>query len=504
MSQNLSVFDYKDDMQIKIFNDALCNKNFFDSIEQILEKKIDISGVYWPISIVKNKDKENVGLVCKGYKDVPLNRILNNYHKYLKDWNRVDLLNLAIQYTDILTKLHLHNIFQGFVDLNSWVVDLNTKKLSVVNVEAMQLGDYQCIEQNDESLAPELTDDNISASIVSDRFIVASTIFKILFLGKGAYVRNKKLGLNTRFFSGFRFPIGTFDDMVPPEDTYFFIWNNLPNVIKRGFIDSLCYGYHEPSLRIPCSQWTKLLSTLVQELKLTRDHKVDPELLKISPKKSVFTSLDKEKMVSCKVCGKLFSAKESVATNGLCHRCFVERGQLVKCDCCGKPFTLSYRYIATHPNFEDKIKKCESCRPLFKRIITVGKCKECGNGYPVTMGDVQIYGKDIYKKCFRCLSKQPKIITNTEESENVSWVIKRKEDVVKEQDNKATIEIEVNSSNQEATLNAEVKANQEVVEAEKEAESTVIQDGAADTAVEKKKSKFGFFSFGKNKNRDLI
>ena len=395
----VSAYVLDDFKVVKIFSDALCGQAFIDSISDMVKRDVHVDRVEWPMDVVKNTQGEIVGIVCSRSNGIPLNKALTNPKLYLAKWNRLDLVNLAIDFLKMLCGLHQYNIFMGAAELNSILVNCDTRKLFFINTENMQLGDNHYIVWPGSIVPPQLTDTDASANEITDRFLAADIVFRILFLGKSPFVRNRELGLNLRYFTRFRFPTGVFDDICTPQDSLLTVWNYMPEYVRMAFAETLCHGYHDLTARESCTRWLNILEQWGQELAAPDTPKAYLELM---PKQQ--QRIGGKGMKPCKLCGCDVPEKDALVTNGLCHACFNERGKLVKCDCCGTRYVKSYRNSAMHPN--RKLNVCRSCSPLFTRYISVAKCASCGIGYPVSAGSVRAFGQKAYEYCPHCITEK--------------------------------------------------------------------------------------------------
>lgn len=397
MSQSLAIFAYDDDTNIKIFGHEILNAAVIAKLSTMIDNPIKLKGIEWPTEFVKNSAGDTVGCVLPKNSAKSLKKLLLGSAEYFALSSRLDLLKIAIDYIEKIIKLHSLNVFLGDEDLNSIVVN-EDNTVTFINVDKMQIGDYLFAGNLDEKTAPELNSEEEScASLSSDNFVIALTLFKLLFLGRSPYVMNVKQGVSVDKLLAFRFPTNIFDSMTAPKDTALYIWSFFPQYIKQAFIDTLNYGYHEVSYRTSAENWLKLLKKWKQDLE---GNTFAPMSLEITP--SRMSIGDRNSMVTCRVCRAPVSKDDAVATDGLCHHCFNQRGKLTRCDCCGKEFLVSYRNLKLSDERDQKI--CPNCKSKFLRIKTISKCKSCGKSYNVTEGHVVMYKDDVYTFCPECLA----------------------------------------------------------------------------------------------------
>ena len=402
MSQSLAIYanDKDPGTIIKIFGRDSLTASMIAKLETMMDNMVSVDGVEWPRALVKNEAGDIVGCVMRSFNTTSLQVMCNSKDYFFHDYNRVDIVKLALDYLTKVAKLHELNIYLGVEDLNALAIDAS-KKLSFLNIEKMQVGDYPYLPQLNAVTAPELSSELSAnmASEISDRYVVAHTLFKLVFLGRSPYVTSHLQGVPVDKLTAFRFPENVFDPMVPPKDEAFYIWSYLPQYIKEAFISSLSAGYHEPERRKTVNEWITLMKKFMVEI---TSPAVAPMALEISPSRAA--SADSAYSVECKFCRSAVSKIDAAVTDGFCHHCFNQRGRLAKCSCCGKTFLVSYRDIKVAGN--DSPKFCQSCKTKFMHTKSISKCHECHRSYVVTEGDELMYGSEIYSRCQNCLKTE--------------------------------------------------------------------------------------------------
>ena len=402
MSQSLAIYaNEKDpDTIIKIFGRNSLNASMIAKLETMMENQVNIEGIEWPRALIKNASGDIVGCVMRKINTTSLQVMCNSREYYFHSYNRIDLVRMALDYLNKVAKLHELNIFLGVEDLNAIAIDAH-KKVSFLNLERMQIGDYPYLPVLNAVTAPELSSE-LSANMageISDRYVVAYTLFKLLFLGRSPYVTSHLQGVPVDKLTAFRFPENVFDPMVPPKDEAFYIWSYLPQYIKEAFISSLSTGYHESDRRKTVNDWLVLMNKFLVEI---TNPAVAPMALELSPSRAA--PADASTSVECKLCRSAVSKIDASVTDGFCHHCFNQRGRLAKCSCCGKTFLVSYRDIKV--GGDDSPKFCQSCKTKFMHTKTISKCHACNRSYVVTEGDELLYGSEIYSRCQDCLKAE--------------------------------------------------------------------------------------------------
>jgi len=218
MSQSLAIYanDKDPGTIIKIFGRDSLTASMIAKLETMMDNMVSVDGVEWPRALVKNEAGDIVGCVMRSFNTTSLQVMCNSKDYFFHDYNRVDIVKLALDYLTKVAKLHELNIYLGVEDLNALAIDAS-KKLSFLNIEKMQVGDYPYLPQLNAVTAPELSSELSAnmASEISDRYVVAHTLFKLVFLGRSPYVTSHLQGVPVDKLTAFRFPENVFDPMVP-------------------------------------------------------------------------------------------------------------------------------------------------------------------------------------------------------------------------------------------------------------------------------------------------
>ena len=419
MSQSLAIYANGNDTEsiIKIFGRDSLNASMIVKLETMMENQVRVPGIEWPRALVKNESGDIVGCVMRNVNTTSLQTMCNSRDYYFHNYNRADIIKQALDYLNMVKNLHELNIYLGVEDMNSIAV-ASDKSVSFINLEKMQIGDYPYLPNLNAVTAPELAGEDTTrmADEVSDRFVVASTLFKFLFLGRSPFVSSSLQGVPVDKLLAFRFPENVLDPMVPPKDEAYFIWSYLPDNVKEAFIASLSNGYHDYERRKTVDDWIKLLNKFKDEL---QSPDVAPMALELFPSRMAVG--DPSTCVECKLCRTSVPKTDAAITGGFCHHCFNQRGRLSKCACCGKTFLVSYRDIKVSKG--DSSQLCQSCKNKFMHTRTIGTCHECNRSYVITEGDELMYKDAIYTKCQDCIRREKAAKPKTDKPAEKSSII---------------------------------------------------------------------------------
>lgn len=390
------VFSYGDSKVIRIFGPDVLNANLVAKLVAMQSNVIKLIGIDWPEKLVKNEDGDIVGCVTIKNKHKSMAQICGNVEYYLSTKTRVDVIDIAISYLKQVQRLNDCHVYLGFEDLNSVCIDEHNE-VSFCYLERMQVGNYLYVPAPSAIVAPECyEEENICADELSDRFIVADTVFRMMFVGKGPFVYGRHQGVSLDKFGCFRFPINAFDEMVAPKDSSLYIWSFLPSYIKEAFISSLYFGFHKAEERKTCKEWLDLLRRWRTEI---QNKTLPPMANEIIPSRMYIG--DKDLVEQCKICRAPVEKSSALLTDGLCHHCFNQRGKLVKCACCGKDFMLSYRDSMLNINTKQI---CEDCKVKDIHVKSIHQCKKCGSSYILTETYERMYKGQSKELCPNCIT----------------------------------------------------------------------------------------------------
>lgn len=232
---------YKTDTNFvaKIFAAKYNTKFKEKKIELLIESKIKVKKVAFPLKILLNSYGEFVGYLMREVQGIRLDILMNHIdlEKYFPNWDKKNLVNLAISIAKTVDKLHKKGIILGDINpLNILVVD--DKNLAFVDTDSFQISFYPCTV----GMLPYTRRENHGKPYESylrtekdDSFALISLIFRLFFLGKSPYAHRGGSSVQENFHPQF-FPYPyepkhNYDNV--PLGYYKYIWSNLPWKFKE-------------------------------------------------------------------------------------------------------------------------------------------------------------------------------------------------------------------------------------------------------------------------------
>lgn len=267
------------------------------SFKDDIEKRLNIS---WPRTAIYSPHGNWLGYSMKKAKGVPLNRIVHPIlmKKYAPDLDRIKLLKILIQIAKGVDLLNSANVFIGDFNPENFLVDLNDYKVTFIDSDGYQIGNFKCLFVKPEYIPPEHLDlaaEDVVRNNMSDSFSLAILLFQSFMMLRHPYdsVGGGDLLENTR---GGHFPYGLGgvapgkDGAIPPGPWYN-MWSHLPYAVKNGFIRTLSAGTDHPDDRTLASSWVKLLIGYSSDLKKGYHRH---ELLPPEAKKPIYRGKDRK------------------------------------------------------------------------------------------------------------------------------------------------------------------------------------------------------------------
>lgn len=255
MNTNMAVYSYDDKNQVKIFSEDLLNSTLVEKLRAMIENPLHVENISWPSKFVLNDEDHIVGVLENKVPGITLKKALKALKEPTKD-NKAKLFKLIISYLNLVKKLQSLNIFVGQCNFNSILV--NNENVVLTNLEKLQVGDFEFIRGEEELDAPELKQNNhVCASLESDKFVVATVIFKLLFNFKHPYIINNDGNKDVLSF--------IFENNH--EDTLYPLWDSLPKELKKSFTDTFVEGLKDSTKRITTHEWISLFKSALEELK---------------------------------------------------------------------------------------------------------------------------------------------------------------------------------------------------------------------------------------------
>ncbi|MBF0120753.1 MAG: zinc-ribbon domain containing protein [Desulfobacterales bacterium] len=409
----------------KVYSKELLTENLFQKLALMVNSKIIINGVCWPVALAKNLHKEFVGYLMPLAQGSPMQKCMfvkPLLEKKFPHWSRKNLVQLSISWLEKVVELHDMNILLGDVNPLNFLIK-SDQEIFFVDTDSYQIEDFPCPVGMANFTAPDIQGKNFSTFLRTfehEYFAIATLLFMILLPGKPPYshqgggdlIKNIKEGV-------FSYPLGEKSNKKTPDGPWRFIWSHLPYKTKEAFYK--CFVNKE---MLNPAQWLDLMRSY--KYALENGH-LDPdgESDKLFPTrfkgvstfaKEVFGAEDIgwEKF-NCDKCGKTFQLNAEQANKmrnvprKVCKDCYQLQkmenttGEMIFCSNCGETFlfTISEKFFFNQKGF-DKPKKCKKCRENRKESNSSSILLNSKTNRPASQSNDSLWVlfKDIFKSIF--------------------------------------------------------------------------------------------------------
>ena len=377
----------------KIYLKDRLTENRFQKVALMVEKKINISGVCWPLAMARNSHSEFVGYLMPAAGGKPMQKsmfVKPLLEKYFPVWSRKNLVQLSITWLEKIVALHSFNILVG--DVNPLNVLIKTdQELYFVDTDSYQIDDFPCPVGMANFTAPEIQGKNFAAFMRSpehEYFAIATLLFMILLPGKPPYSHQGGGDTIENIQKGdFSYPLGEKSNKKTPDGPWRFIWSHLPYKTKEAF-----YNNFVNQERISPDRW----------LDLMRNYKYALEKGHLDP--------DGES-------DKLFPTRFKAVSDYAKEKYDAEDSSFVSFTCaiCGNPFQLNATQAEKMKNISKICRDCYQVEKMKTREEERRKretgysiyCVNCGNQFFFSTGEWEYYqgkGLDPPKRCKQCRS----------------------------------------------------------------------------------------------------
>lgn len=244
----------------KIYRRDKLTEDRFQKLHLMTSSPLKYQGICWPLQIVYNSKKEFVGYLMELAKGELLQKcvfIPMLINKKFPNWNRANLVNLAITIVDKIKFLHDNNIIMGDINPRNIMVQSDSE-VYFIDTDSYQIDGYPCPVGTVHYTAPEIQGRDFKGFLRTfehEKFAVATLIFMILLPGKPPFsqIDGASPGENIKK-QDFSFPLGEESNQKTPLGPWRFIWSHLSFLLKEAFFDTF-----RNNKRISASQWLSLL-----------------------------------------------------------------------------------------------------------------------------------------------------------------------------------------------------------------------------------------------------
>jgi DNA-binding helix-hairpin-helix protein with protein kinase domain len=226
----------------------------------------------WPRLSVFDADEQWIGYAMRRGAGQPLRKLAHPSlsAKYFPGLTRRFITGSLLELLACVQTLHGQGIHLGDVNLNNFLCDPATGRITLIDCDSFQVATRQaffpCPVGSQESTPPEhLGQDfaRIRRTAESDAFSLAIMIFQCLMLGRHPYDSVGGCNPVDNLREG-HFPYGEGGTRpgsqgAIPEGPWYLLWSHLSGGLKAAFIRAFRDGAHDPQARPGVAEWHKLL-----------------------------------------------------------------------------------------------------------------------------------------------------------------------------------------------------------------------------------------------------
>ena len=222
-------------------------------IELMSVVRIADSALCWPEALLRDERGEPVGYVMRRAEGRPLKRsifIRPALQQHFPNWNRLDLVKVAINVAAAVDRLHMMNVVLGDINAENILVRADGA-VSLVDLDSVQIEGYPCpVGMPDFTRAANQGRpfNSYLRTVEDDRFALAVMLFMILMPGKHPFAHRGGEGVAHNIRAGlFPYPIygrsapGT-DGKHVPDGPWRNIWSHLNKKVRLAFYECFAEG----------------------------------------------------------------------------------------------------------------------------------------------------------------------------------------------------------------------------------------------------------------------
>jgi len=233
----------------KVFFAERITQEKYSKLKLMIQTKLRSKQIIWPSTFIVDRGGNFLGYIMDFKAGLTL-REMCFYPTKLKNEGKIsrkDLVYLCLEILKQVALLHRNNIIIGDINPDNFIIDDN-HKVYFIDTDSYQIKEYPCSVGTDLFTAPEIQGINFATFQRNEEhelFAIATLLFMILMPGKHPFsqidggspaenIRAKKFPYRFNDESS-----GThFDGYKTPKGSWFYIWNNMPFMIKELFIKS--------------------------------------------------------------------------------------------------------------------------------------------------------------------------------------------------------------------------------------------------------------------------
>ena len=379
--------------------DMLENKAF-----RMLQEKVEIPGVCWPVDMLTDNNGYFVGILVPASKGVQLTRSVFNgatgLSQSFPQWDKKDLCVLTMTILDKICKMHDLGLMFGCINPASIYI-ASTNDVYFVDTDCWQIEGYPALSRNQTFTPPERLRDNSTQLLYSmdeENYQIAVLTFMLMMPGKFPYAKRENIDeRNSIIDMSFPFSVGggmrRSKDAERQSGIWRIDWDHLSYKMCDGFYNTFHSNgkYARPGNRLMTTEWLKMTKEYANAL--MGSSRIDSRSM--FPR--TFRRDGKRVFVQCSICGqehpsfyfihniRVQQEKVDIWERGyrICLPCAGDQSDVsFKCECCGRQFYYTNRTKVLHEigKSEFDFKKQRWCKDCKKRTI---RCGRCGQEVPI-------------------------------------------------------------------------------------------------------------------------
>ena len=372
--------------------------------KRMLQVKVEITGVCWPIDYLTDTNGCFVGILVPASHGIQLTRSAFNgatgMSQFFPKWNKYELCILTLTILKTIQKLHNLGILFGCINPASIYI-ATPNEVYFVDTDCWQIEGFPALSHNQTFTPPELLRSNNSPLLFSldqENYQIAVLTFMLMMPGKFPYAKGRNADERSSIIDmAFPFSVGggmrRSQDAERPSGIWRIVWDHLSYQLCDGFYNSFHSDgkYSDPGKRLQTSEWIKRTAEFANSL-LTPNR---ADSLSMFPQ--TFRRDGKREFVRCKICGKehpsfyflhsirVKQEKIDIWERGyrVCLPCARDQsGMSFRCECCNRTFYYTNRAKILHEigKSEFDYKKQRWCRECKTKTV---QCRKCGREVPI-------------------------------------------------------------------------------------------------------------------------
>lgn len=372
--------------------------------KRMLQEKIEIPGVCWPVDIINDTNGCFVGILVPASRGVQLTRSVFNgatgLTQFFPQWSKKDLCILAITILDKIQRMHELGIMFGCINPASIYI-MAAKEVYFVDADSWQIEGYPALSHNQTFSPPEVLRTGrtqLMYTLDQENYQMAVLTFMLMMPGKFPYAKGRNADERDSIMDmSFPFSVGggmrRSQDAERPSGIWRIVWDHLPYQLCDSFYNTFHANgkYAQAGCRLKVTEWLKM----VREFSNALSTPAREESCSMFPR--TFRRDGKRTFVRCSICSQehpdfyfihsIYVQKEKVNIwdrgYRICLPCASDQSDMsFKCECCGRQFYYTNRSKVLHEigKSDFDFKKQRWCKECKKRTV---KCTQCGQEVPV-------------------------------------------------------------------------------------------------------------------------